>query len=147
MNKPPFLLAFPLVAAALLGGVLPAYGKDVICQFQARSLSMSFGALNPASGIDVISAASAATLNADKAGDCQASQTMVISADPGPRLLRDPVSGDSIPYSLNGLPQSRPGPGNNQYVAFAFSGKILGGAYANVSAGSYFDTVMISVTP
>lgn len=147
MMKPHLLLAFPLVAAALLGAVLPAYGKDKICQFQARGLSMSFGALNPASGIDVIRAVSASTLNANKAGDCVPSQTMVISADAGPRLLKDPISGDSIAYSLNGLPQSQRGPGNNQYASFSFSGTILGSAYANVSAGSYSDTVMISVTP
>jgi spore coat protein U-like protein len=64
----------------------------------------------------------------------------------GTRNLKS-AAGDLIPYSLAGLPQSRSGPGNDNYVPFTFNGSILWSAYANASAGSYSDTVIISVTP
>ena len=152
MKKLTVLFLCPIAAAALLGAALPAYGADKICQFQARGLSMSFGALNPSSGTDVTVAVSASTLNANKAGDCVPSVTMTIDGDnglnfSGSRRLKNTAGTDFIDYSLGGLPLSSPGPGNNKYQTFTFNGTILGRAYADASAGSYSDTVMISVTP
>lgn len=146
-----FLSASSIAAAALLGVALPAYSNGNNCLFQARGLSMSFGTLNPASGSNVTVAVAAASLNADKAGDCAPGQPMIISGDNGTnfngtRRLKNTAGTDFIDYSL-GLPLSSNGPGNNNYMTFTFNGTILGSAYANASAGSYSDTVLISVTP
>jgi spore coat protein U-like protein len=147
----PRLLACPL-AAVLLGVALPAHANGSNCIFQARGLSMSFGALNPASGSNVTVAVSAATLNANKAGDCAPGQIMSISGDnglnfSGTRRLKNTAGTDFIAYSLSGLPLSSFGPGNGIYTNFTFNGTILWSAYANAPAGSYADTVMISVSP
>lgn len=138
-----------LTALAVAG---PASGKDTVCQFQARGLSMSFGALNPSSGISATAILSAATLNSDKAGDCDKKLTMTIDGDggqsfSGSRRLRNVAGTDFIPYTLVGLPIQTGAPGNGKYVTFTFSGTILWSSYADASAGSYSDTVMISVTP
>ena len=139
-----------VLAPALIGAVLtasPAYANGNQCLFQSKGLSMSFGALNPASGSNVVVAASGATT----VGDCAPGQTMTISGDNGvnysngTRNLKN-GSGDLIPYSL-GLPFTKPGPGNGNYISFPFNGSILWSAYANASAGSYADQVIISVTP
>lgn len=149
MKKRPLLLVCPL-AAALLGVALPAHAVGSNCSFKARGLSLSFGALDPSSGSDKTVAVSASTLNANQAGDCN--RAMTISADNGQnfngsRRLKQVTGTDFIAYSLVGLPLSLSGPGNGSYVPFSFSGTILWSAYANASAGSYSDTVQISVNP
>lgn len=141
-----------LLATALVALAAPVSARDMTCVFQARGLSMSFGALDPSSGSNATAVMSASTLNADKAGDCVKQVMMTIEGDAGQsfsgsRRLRNASGTDFIPYTLVGVPISSAGPGNNQYSSFKFSGLILWNAYANASAGSYSDTVMISVTP
>lgn len=136
-----------LFTVSLLGPTLPAQANGNNCLFQSKGLNLSFGMLNPSSGSNVLVPVSGAST----AGDCAPGQTMTIAGDNGlnfngTRNLKS-AAGDLIPYSLAGLPQSRSGPGNDNYVAFTFNGSILWSAYANASAGSYSDTVIISVTP
>lgn len=138
-----------LLVAALLQVAPLAFAKDSNCQFRARGLSMNFGALDPSSGSNVAAGLSAATLGADQAGDCQ-QLTMTIDGDSGQngtRRLRNAAGTDFIPYALVGLPAAMPAPGNTKYTTFSFSGMILWNSYANATAGSYSDTVIISVTP
>lgn len=152
MRKRSFYLAGFIAVTLLTGLSFPASGKDLDCQFQAKGLSMGFGMLDPSSGVDVIAAVSAFTLDANKAGDCVAAVTMTIVGDnglhfSGSRRLKNNTGTDFIPYSLVGLPFSSSGPGNKTFLAFTFNGSILGSAYANASAGSYSDTILVSVTP
>ena len=135
----------------LAGAAFPAFSKDTLCGFQARGLSMSFPPLDPSSNLTVTVPVSASTFNANTAGDCQA-VTMTISGDnglnfSGSRRLKNAAGTHFIPYNLLGIPRSSPAPGNNAYPVFTFSGIVAGSAYANASAGSYSDTVVISVTP
>ena len=146
MKIPKSLLVL-FLATAWLGFTAPAYAADLVCQFRNKGLSMSFGALNPGSGNNVLVAVSGGTT----AGDCVAQVTMTISGDNGlnyngTRNLKN-AAGDLIAYSLVGLPQSRSGPGNRNYVPFTFNGAILWNDYANAPAGAYADTVIISVSP
>lgn len=108
---------------------------------------MSFGSLNPASGINVVVPVSGTST----AGNCAPGQGMTISGDNGlnfngSRNLRS-TTGDLIAYDLVGLPQTSRGPGNASFASFTFNGSILWSAYANAPSGSYSDTVIISVTP
>jgi spore coat protein U-like protein len=64
----------------------------------------------------------------------------------GSRRMRS-ATGNFIPYSFSALPTAITGPGNGNYVVFTFNGVVLGTDYANAPAGSYSDTVIISVTP
>lgn len=141
-----------LIAAALLGLAPSAFAAGANCLFQAKGLSMSFGNLDPSNAVTVTVPVAAATLNANRVGDCPSSRTMVVDADGGQnflgsRRMRRGATGDYIPYSLIGLPWSQSGPGNNSYVTFTFSGTVAGTAYEGASAGNYTDTVIITVTP
>lgn len=141
-----------MFAAATLAGQAPsAYAKGNDCSFQASGLSLSFGTLNPASGSNVTVAMTPSTLGASLVGDCAPGQNLLISGDNGlnfngSRRLQNMAGTDFIAYSLN-LPWTARGPGNGAYTNFTFNGTLLWSAYANASAGSYSDTVMISVTP
>lgn len=145
--KPRLLFTFLVATTVLPGGTLPAYAKGNDCSFQVKGLSMNFGELNPGSGVNAIAQVSGAST----AGDCAPGHTMVIAGDNGlnyngSRNLKN-VAGNLIPYSFISLPQSQSGPGNSDYVPFTFSGVVQWSGYANASAGLYFDTVIISVTP
>jgi spore coat protein U-like protein len=141
-----------LIAAALLGFTPFALAAGSTCLFQAKGLAMSFGTLDPSNAVTVTVPIAAATLNANRVGDCPSSRTMIIDADPGlnflgSRRMRKGATSDYIPYSLTGLPWSQSGPGNSNYMNFTFSGTVAGTAYEGASAGSYSDTVIITVTP
>lgn len=141
-----------LIAAALLMLAPSALAAGANCLFQAKGLAMSFGTLDPSNAVTVSVPVAAATLNANRVGDCPSSRTMVVDADSGlnflgSRRMRKGATTDYIPYSLTGLPWSESGPGNNNYVNFTFSGTVAGTAYEGASAGSYSDTVIITVSP
>lgn len=152
MKKLPFTALCPIAAALFLGLASPAYGIGNNCSFQAKGLSIGFGSLNPSTGNTVTAPISAATLNANKVGDCAPGQGVTISGDnglnfSGSRRMKKDGGSDYIPYSLSGFPTAVGGPGNGAYTTFTFNGTIMGSDYANASAGNYSDTVIISVTP
>lgn len=140
------------IAAIALLGLSAAAHSATTCVFQARGLSLNFGALNPSSAVTVTVPVAAATLNANKVGNCNpTNQTMTIAADnglwySGGHRLKNTASADYISYSLTGLPLTVAKPGN-VYLTFTFNGTVAASAYADAPAGSYSDTVMISVTP
>lgn len=149
MNKRTFL---GLAAAVALLGLPPSvWSNGNSCGFQAKGLSMNFGSLDPSSGANVTRAISAATLNANRAGDCAPGQTMVVSGGNGQNFgggSRRMSNGTSfIRYSLALPTAGQSGPGNGNYIAFTFNGTVLGTDYENASAGSYSDTVVITVSP
>lgn len=148
MNQRSFLL--PAIFTALLVLAPSSWAKNNSCVFQARGLSMGFGALDPASGATIIRAIAAATLNANKVGNCFTSKTMVINGGNGQNFngSRRMTNGTSfIAYSLAVPTPGQSGPGNGNYVTFTFNGTVVGSAYADASPGAYSDTVVISVTP
>lgn len=152
MNNARFLVICAALAAALPSA--PALARDNICDFQATGgMSLSFGILDPSAAVTVSIPVAAVSLNSDQAGDCQpGGQTMTISADNGlhfsggsRRMMS--AAGDYIPYSLTAVPITRSRPGNNRYVAVTFNGVVTATAYQDAPAGTYQDTVTISVTP
>jgi len=151
MKRPAFPTIYPVAAALLLSVAAPVYANGNSCSFQASGLSMGFGTLNPSAASNVTRAVSAATLNANKWGDCAPGQGLTLSADnglnfSGTRRMKS-AGGGFIAYSLSALPSGVAGPGNGSYVAFTFNGVILGVDYANAPAGGYSDTVIIWVSP
>lgn len=129
-----------------IGGMNPVFANGSNCNFQAASVSLSFGTLDPSQAV-LVTAQTNSTV-----GDC-VNVTMAVSADGGQnfsggtRRLRNAAAGDFIPYDLSGTNFTRAAPGNNTQVPFTISGSILGSAYANASAGSYSDQVILTVTP
>jgi spore coat protein U-like protein len=151
MKRLPFPALGPVAAALLLCVAAPVHATGNNCSFQASGLSMGFGRLDPSAATNVTRAVSAATLNANKWGDCAPGQGLTLSADNGlnfngTRRMKS-ASGGFIAYSLTALPAAVPGPGNGNYAVFTFNGVVLGIDYANAPAGSYSDTVIISVSP
>lgn len=151
MSAPPLLLS--LLAALLLTCAAPAYSRNASCLFKATGLGLSFGTLDPSSSGQVQKVVQVVNAGAGEAGDCNtngATLSVQIVDGASSRELKN-GAGASIPYTLFGFPVSNiPQPGNNKYASFlsgGVTGLIEAGAYENAPAGTYMDTVTISVSP
>lgn len=138
-----------LLCALLLASVAPASARDFLCGFQATGLALNFGTIDPSNAVQVVKAVQAVNLSANNVGDCNGGPTLDISVvGATSRVLSNGT--DTIPYTIAGFPIMMSQPGNNKYANFlspAMTGTIPAGTYANASAGTYTDTVTISVSP
>ena len=141
----------PALAALLLASGAPAHGKDSACAFQAIGLALAFGTLDPSNAIEVVKPVRAVNAGAGNVGDCSiAAGTMTVSVIGSTSRQLTNGAGGAIPYELRGFPVVLPQPGNKAYSSFLavdLTGRIAAGAYADAPAGTYWDTVTISVTP
>jgi len=137
-------------AAVLALGLVPSLASAApSCAFQARGLNLGFGSLDPSAAANKTVAATVGTANADRWGSCS-NQTMVMTATTGLNPsggVRRMTNGSAfISYSLT-LPPNATGPAGNGYVQFILSGTVLASDYIDAPAGSYSDTVLITVSP
>lgn len=151
MNKkraPLFVLA---CVGALMLAPVPAHAKDTACGFQATGLRLAFGNLDPSNAVQVVRTVQAVNAGAGNVGDCSAvAGTLTISVVGATSRQLSNGAGGTIPYTLAGFPITMGQPGNRAYVNFlsaALTGTIAAGAYADAPAGTYTDTVTLSVTP
>lgn len=149
MKRAP-LLVLGCVALALACAA-PAQAKDAACGFQATGLGLAFGNLDPSNAVQVVRPVQAVNADAGNVGDCDAAgATMTISVVGASARQLSNGAGGTIPYTLAGFPITMGQPGNKVYANFlsaALTGTIEAGAYADAPAGTYTDTVIISVSP
>lgn len=154
------------LAMALLAAVVGLSSSTAVaapnCTFRATgALNLAFGSLDPSVGTPAIASLTVGTLNSDQVGDCTApTQTMTLSADNGQNFSggsrRMASAGNFIAYSIAGGgggwagtgPWTRTKPGNNTWRQIpVLTGTIPGANYENAAAGSYSDTVILTITP
>ena len=143
-----------------MGGMLlalPAWAADTTCGFRAKGLGMNFGALDPSINSSVTKPVVAATTFANMAGDCTGAAPMTISIQGGATSRQLTKGGDTIAYTISGLPISLARPGNappgkpntgwSTWLTGAITATVQWSAYANAPAGNYTDAVTIEVNP
>lgn len=134
-----------------LAPMLQAAAGGTHCTMTGGALEINFGMLDPSQARTVVSNATAVTLNADRAGDCQG-VNFIISADDGlnfqgTRRLSN-AAGAFIPYTLEGVPTTPlMGPGNGVFIRFSVAARVLAQDYINAPAGSYRDSVLLTISP
>lgn len=120
------------------------------CKFNSATSTLNFGNLDPANPIDV----NATTTVIFRCGGSAPNATFFMTDDDGlyetglnaNRMRHTTVLTEFIPYSLTLNPTSGTVPKNvNQTLTI--SGTVLGVNYQNAYAGSYSDTVVISIEP
>lgn len=115
------------------------------CKFTTPTSTLAFGNLDPSLGGNVNGLGSASFW-------CTKGVTELFSAGQGTnwngtsRQMIGP-GGDLIPYSLTLAPDGLSNAGPNLTRTLAISGTIVGTDYAGKAAGSYSDTVTITLTP
>lgn len=143
-----FLLsAAGLASAADTQSVSVTASVTGTCKFNTgQSPVVAFGALNPSAGGQVQASANvkfkctngvAATVTHDNGSNFSG----------GTKNLKAAGSADVIPYSIALTGASVTGQGFGTDLAVTATGTIVAGAYQNVPADNYSDTVILSVSP
>lgn len=157
------LKALGILLAAVAGALcsLPAIAAPN-CFFRATgTLNLAFGALDPSVGSTVMSTLTVGTFRSDQVGDCTSiAQTMTLTAGAGQNFVggsrRLSSAGNFIRYSIGGAgggwagtgPWTRTKPGNNTWRQIpVLTATILGVDYQNAAAGTYSDTVTLTISP
>lgn len=148
MARAPFCVLCCAVAATLIAA--PAWGAN--CVFRGGGLALVFGNLDPSSNLEVRKPVTVSTPFANEAGDCNpTSQNMTIEIVGGAYSRQLTKGGDSIAYTITGLPVTLARPGNGNWRLWLQPGAVEGiiqwSAYANAPAGFYQDTITLVVTP
>ena len=117
------------------------------CKFMTASAILNFGNLDPAVGTDV-------TATTTLTFWCTKNATYTVTDDDG---LHETVSNQNrmkhatfleyIPYSFSYTPTSGTGAGKGTSITLNISGTVRGSNYINASAGSYSDTVTMTISP
>jgi hypothetical protein len=116
------------------------------CKFVSGTSTLNFGTLDPSVGTNV-NASGSTTFWCTKGVTTDA-----IVADnglyySGSRQMKDTVSGDVIPYSLALTKDGNTNAGPGSPRTLTIGGTVAGIDYTSKSAGSYSDTVVLSITP
>ena len=115
------------------------------CQFNSGG-AVAFGALDPIAAPDVWGTVT------QPAFWCTKNASWAISDDNGvnetgtTHRMLDAVSGDLIPYTFT-YTASGTGAGKGTPISMDIASQVLGANYINVSAGSYSDTVTLTIAP
>jgi spore coat protein U-like protein len=138
------------VTAALIS--FPVSGAPLDCVFRGGGLALTFGNLDPSSNLDVRKPVTVSTALANEAGDCHPpAQPMAVEILDGASSRQMRNGGDTIAYTITGLPVTLSRPGNNSWAVWLQPGAVEGiiqwSAYANAPAGLYQDTITLVVTP
>jgi len=117
------------------------------CKFGSTTSTLGFGSLDPSVGTDVNAS------NTTQFWCTKGVTTDVVSAGNGnnyaggQRGMKDTVSSDVIPYSLSLTKDLNLNAGPSAPRTLTLAGTVLGADYTGKTAGSYSDTVTISITP
>jgi hypothetical protein len=117
------------------------------CKFSSAVQTFGFGTLDPSAAVLTSGSGAAVTYRCTKG-----TAATGVTADNGAHFSasRRMTNGtDFIPYSLSiaGGTQTGLGFGTGNDLSITLTGSVLAADYVNVSAGSYADVVVLSITP
>ena len=150
-----FLLLFAGLAVLLLSGTVMAAGDNTLtvsasvagtCKFSSATSTLNFGALDPSVGTDVNGSGTTQFW-------CTKGTTETLAADNGAnysggkRNMKLTTGTDLIPYTLTLTPDGNANAGPGSPRTLTIGGQVLGTDYTGKTAGSYADTVVLSITP
>lgn len=117
------------------------------CKFSSTTSTLAFGALDPSDGGDVT--ASSTTQFWCTKGVTTDTITAGNGAnwDGSKRNIKDSASGDVIPYTLTLTKDANSNAGPSTPRTLTIAGGITGTDYTSKTAGSYTDTVTLTITP
>lgn len=107
------------------------------CGFTSATSALPFGALDSGNPVNVNASVTITYL-------CSKGVVAIVTG-PGAGTMTDPVSLDTIAYTLGYT--SDPGASTGAAQNLTIDGAVAGGAYAGKTAGNYSQTVTIDVNP
>lgn len=150
------LIAANLIAAGLMASGAGLAGDTntltvsasvtATCKFSSATSTLDFGALDPSSATNP-SATNTTTYWCTKGTVASTAANLGAYEGGGSRRLKGPGAGDLIPYSLSLSGGTQIGAGKSTPLTLTMSGGINNADYINATAGSYSDTVTLTITP
>ena len=145
------LLAITVAATiiAMAGSAMAATANLAVSATVSNACSvtggtLSFGALNTLTAPLVNGSSSGVSVTCTKNDGYTVGVDVGVNFVGTQAFLKKSTNADTIPYSLT-VPAVSPGTGAAQPITI--TGTIAGGTYTTASAGTYNDTVVITVTP
>ena len=150
-----------MVVALCTAGVvtaLPASATDTknlnvtasvagVCKFKSGAAdTLAFPALDPSVGTNVNASQNVLYWCTKGVTGATVAMGNGLNFAGGKRQMKDTVSGDVIPYTLTVAQSGTPG-GPTVDLTAAITGQVLGTDYTAKSAGSYSDTVVLTLNP
>lgn len=116
------------------------------CKFSSATSTLSFGALDPSSASDA-STSNTTTYWCTKGVTASTTAGDGSNFSGGSRRMAGPGPSDFIPYSLALVGGAQTGSGPATPLTLTIDGDIVNADYVNATAGSYSDTVTLTITP
>lgn len=119
------------------------------CKFNTDTSTLAFGALDPSAAVDATASTSityrctkgtAATTTANNGSNASGTQKRLSNGAATPEYI-------NYALSLNGGSQTGTGHGAGKDLTLSVSGTITAASYENATAGSYTDSVTLTLTP
>ena len=117
------------------------------CKFNSSTSTLNFGSLDPSLGSNVNGSTTTLFWCTKGVTTDAVSSSNGLNFAAGKRGMKDAVSGDVIPYTLGLSKDLNSNAGPTAPRTLTISGNILGADYTGKTAGSYSDTVTITLTP
>ncbi|NJD63581.1 MAG: hypothetical protein FIA93_12795 [Deltaproteobacteria bacterium] len=117
------------------------------CKFVSTTSTLGFGALDPSAGTDVNGSSTTQFWCTKGVATDAVSAGNGLNFVGGKRGMKDAVSGDVIPYTLSLAKDGLSNGGPTVPRTLTIAGNVLGADYTGKAAGSYSDTVTITITP
>ncbi len=153
--KKSYLVFVSGMVILLLAGTAMASGTNTLtvtasvtgtCKFSSATSALNFGALDPSVGTNVNGSTTTQFW-------CTKGTTETLAADNGAnysggkRNMKLTTGTDLIPYTLTLTPDGNANAGPGTPRTLTIGGQVLGTDYTGKTAGSYADTVVLSITP
>lgn len=151
------VIVWMAMAAILTAGAAWGAGTNTLtvqatvagtCKFSSGTATLNFGTLDPAVGTNVDAPDTPVQFWCTK-GVTNDLITANNGLNPGSgkRQMSNATSGDLIPYTLSLDPGTGTNAGPGSPRTLTLKGTVLGSDYTAVSAGTYSDTVTLSINP
>lgn len=150
------ITVFIALAVLAAGGAAWAAGSNTLtvsanvaptCRFSAATSTLAFGALDPSTGGNVNGSSSTSFWCTKGVTTDLITAGLGLNPAGAVRQMRDSVSLDLIPYSLTLTPDGSTNQGPASTRTLSISGTVLAADYTSKAAGSYSDTVTLTITP
>lgn len=116
------------------------------CKFNSATSTLDFGALDPSSTSNA-TASNTTTYWCTKGSVASTTAGNGLNYSGTSRQLVGPSPTDLIPYSLSLTGGTQTGAGKSTPLTLTMNGGINNSNYINATAGSYSDTVTLTITP
>ncbi len=132
--------------AASSGNLSVTANVEGACEF-VTSAPVAFGALNPATSPDPVTAGGSVNFWCTKGASYTLTMNDGANASGTQKRMKGPGASDYIPYAVVPASTTGTGAGKSTEVQVLMNGTVAKSAFIDATEGAYSDTVLVTITP